>query len=272
MVVVTFVGGIWLSRVPVEISRALTALLGTVLVVSAANVLNMYLERDSDGFMTRTSLRPLPQKRMAPLAALAFGVFLGCLATPLMLLSGGPLLAGLGLLAFYLYVCIYTPMKRRSWFALYVGAVPGAMPPLMGWAFARGRIDLAGVVLFLVMFCWQIPHFLAIAVYRSQDYRKAGIRVLPNERGVVESQLHAAVFALFTLIATVALVPLGVAGWIFLATAISLGVPYLGFAVAGFFRRRSPDALRLWARTLFVFSLIHLTTLFLALAIDRRVL
>jgi protoheme IX farnesyltransferase len=272
LVVATFMGGMWLARTPVAPLRAFTALLGTILIVSAANALNMYLERGTDGLMSRTRTRPLPEGRLPPLVALLLGVTLALLATPLMVISGGALFAGLGLLAFYSYVCVYTPLKRLSWIALYVGAVPGAMPPLMGWVATRGEVDAAGLVLFAVLFCWQIPHFVAIAVYRAEEYDRAGIQVLPVQKGVTTSIVHAVVFAVLTLAATVALVPLGVAGWIFLCAAIGLGVPLVALSLVGFQRRRSADDQRRWARGLFLYSLAHLTALFLALGFDRNLL
>ena len=182
LVIFTFGGGLLLAPGAIDAGRALIALLGTTLIVAAANALNMYLERDRDGLMRRTARRPLPEGRLAPFVALSLGAMLASAAIPMMLVGGGFLVAALGLFAFYAYVWGYTPLKRRSWLALYVGAIPGALPPLMGWATATGQADAPALALFAVMFVWQIPHFVAIAIFRAEDYAGAGFRVLSLSR------------------------------------------------------------------------------------------
>ena len=130
----------------------------------------MFLERDQDRLMERTRARPLPEGRLSPEAALVFGTALACAALPLLFLAGNALTGILAGVAFFSYVAIYTPMKRQSPAALFVGAIPGAIPPLMGWTAATGRLDAPGLVLFAILFLWQIPHFLAIAIFRAEDY------------------------------------------------------------------------------------------------------
>ena len=145
--------------------------------MAAANAINMYLERDVDGLMRRTRRRPLPEGRLAPFVALAFGAMLASAAIPLLLVGGGLLVAGLGLLAFYAYVWGYTPLKRRS----RAGAVPGRDP--RGAAAADGLGDRhraswtrAALALFAILFVWQIPHFVAIAIFRAEDYARRASR------------------------------------------------------------------------------------------------
>jgi protoheme IX farnesyltransferase len=261
-VVVTFAGGLWLAPPAVKGWRRTVALIGTVLIVAAANALNMYLERDIDGRMTRTRRRPLPEGRLSPDLALAFAVSLACLAVPLLLVGANLLTAALGVLAFASYVWAYTPLKRVSSAALIVGAVPGAMPPLMGWTTATGHLDFPGLALFAILFVWQIPHFLAIAVYRVEDYTRAGFKVLPQTQGLPVTRWHIVVSTL--LLALVSLLPFttGVAGPLYLACAILAGGWFLATALAGF---RAPLP-RPWARRLFVVSLCYLTALFAALA------
>jgi len=190
LVVLTFVGGMWLAPGSVERWRAIMTTVGTALLVAASNTFNMFLERNADGLMVRTSDRPLPSGRLAPETALAFWTALACVAVPLLFLGGNALTGLLGLGALSSYVWVYTPLKRRSAAALFVGAVPGALPPLMGWTAVTGHVAPQALALFAILFLWQIPHFLAIALYRIADYGRAGIRVLPL---VVSSRVNGAV-------------------------------------------------------------------------------
>ena len=179
MVVITFLGGLWLAPGDIAHWRTIMTLIGTALLVAASNTLNMYLERDADALMERTRDRPLPRAVVSPEAALAFGTGLTCVGIALVFLGSNLLTGLLGLLAVGGYVAIYTPLKRTSAAALFVGAVPGALPPLMGWTAVTGHLDAPGLALFAVLFLWQIPHFLAIATYRGADYARAGFKVLP---------------------------------------------------------------------------------------------
>ena len=173
LVVITFLGGLWLAPGEIAHWRAIMTLIGTAFLVGASNTINMYLERDLDPLMERTRNRPLPRATVSPEAALAFGAALACVGVPLVFLGSNPLTGLLGLLAFGSYVVVYTPLKRHSGAALFVGAVPGALPPLMGWTAVTGRLDAPGLALFAILFLWQIPHFLAIATYRMQRLRHA---------------------------------------------------------------------------------------------------
>src|SRR5439155_3385439 len=142
----------------------------TALVVGAANALNCYLERESDALMRRTRDRPLPAGRVEPWVALALGVGVASTSIPLLGWATNALTALLALVALVTYVGVYTPMKQRSGLALFVGAVPGAIPPLMGWTAVTGRLETGGLALFAILFCWQLPHFLAISIYLADDY------------------------------------------------------------------------------------------------------
>jgi protoheme IX farnesyltransferase len=158
-------------------------------------------------------------------------------------------------------------MKRRSSWALFIGAVPGAMPPLMGWTAATGRVQLPALVLFSILFLWQIPHFLAIAIYRSDDYRRAGVKVLPLTISPRMTQVCIVVFSAILVVSTILLQPLRVAGNHYLTVAVLLGAVLIGWGLAGF--RRAATAA--WARSLFLLSILYLTLLFVALVVDRTV-
>jgi len=266
LVVATFAGGVWLAPVGMARWRLVMTLIGTALVVSASNAINMFLERDQDRLMERTRARPLPEGRISPEAALVFGTALACAALPLLFLAGNALTGILAGVAFFSYVAVYTPMKRQSPAALFVGAIPGAIPPLMGWTAATGRLDAPGMVLFAILFFWQIPHFLAIAIFRSDDYERAGFRVLPLQASERATRIYILAFSIVLVAASILLEPLRVAGMRYMTVAAVLGATLIGWGLAGF--RRAANV-RPWARSLFFFSLVYLTLLFVALIIDR---
>jgi protoheme IX farnesyltransferase len=267
MVIITFLGGLWLAPGDIAHWRTIMTLIGTALLVAASNTLNMYLERDADALMERTRDRPLPRAIVSPEAALAFGAGLACVGIALVFLGSNLLTGLLGLLAIAGYVAVYTPLKRTSSAALFVGAVPGALPPLMGWTAVTGRLDAPGLALFAVLFLWQIPHFLAIATYRGADYARAGIKVLPLTVSVRTTRATMFLFSVVLVAATIGLEPLRVAGPRYALCAAALGAVFIGWAAAGF-RRAAENR---WARSLFVYSIVYLTLLFIALAVDRTV-
>jgi heme o synthase len=265
MVIITFLGGLWLAPGDIALWRTIMTLIGTALLVAASNALNMYLERDADALMERTRDRPLPRAIVSPEAALAFGTGLSCVGIALVFLASNLLTGLLGMLAVAGYVAVYTPLKRTSAAAVFVGAVPGALPPLMGWTAVTGRLDAAGLALFAVLFLWQIPHFLAIATYRGADYARAGFKVLPLTVSVRATRVTIVAFSVVLVAATIVLEPLRVAGPRYALCATLLGAVFIGWAAAGF-RRAAENR---WARSLFVYSIVYLTLLFVALAFDR---
>lgn len=193
MVVATYAVGAWMAGAA-SVARRLSGLVGTVMIVAAANAFNMWLERDCDARMERTRRRPLPEGRVSPGAALTFAAMCLVVSLPWLALAGLTVVA-LGLAAFVLYVVVYTPLKRRSMLALPVGAIAGALPPLMGRVAAIGAVDATGLYLFAVLFVWQMPHFLAIALARGDEYASAGLHIGASGR-VREVTLALRVFAL----------------------------------------------------------------------------
>lgn len=270
MVVITAAGGLFLSRrapdiaAPLTTSTILATLFGTALIVAGANALNMYIERDSDRRMVRTRNRPLPAGRMAPRVALWFGVVASALAVPILAVGANPLTALLAVLANLLYVLAYTPLKQHSHWALHVGAVPGAIPPLLGWTAGTARVDAAGLVLFALLFLWQIPHFVAITLFRKMDYARAGLVVMPNVVGELASR-HAVIRWTFACVASSLLVvPLGLAHRGYLVTATILGAVFFTWGCYGL----KPGAGPRWARNLFFVSMLYLVLVFAALIVD----
>jgi len=264
MVIITTLGGLWLAPGEVPMVTILATLVATAMVVGAANTLNCWLERDSDAFMARTKNRPLPSGRLDPRWALGLGLALGAISVPVLTLVVNPLTGLLAAIALVSYVWIYTPMKQRSPAALLVGSVPGALPPLMGWTAATGELSAPGIVLFGILFLWQLPHFLAIAMFREREYTKAGIKVMPAVRGLPRTKRHAIMYAGALIPVSLMLVPLGIAGTIYLVAAAVLGTAYLVWALLGL----RAEAGNRWARQLFLASLVYLPLLFAALALD----
>ena len=268
MVLITTAAGIWLAPLPLHVARAVVTLVGVALIVAAANALNMYMERDVDALMSRTKNRPLPAGRLQPEVALGFGIFCAVMSLPFVRFGANPLTAALALLSFVLYVFAYTPLKRRSTWALVVGAVPGAIPALLGWTASTGHIDAPGLAIFGVLFVWQIPHFIAISMFRADEYARAGLKVVGVVRGIDGARWRIVAWSLVQFAASLAVLKTGVGGRFYEGAAFALGAVLL--ALCGFgMRPMSVEKTHRWARWFFLYSLIYLPVLFTALVIGR---
>jgi protoheme IX farnesyltransferase len=241
-------------------------LLGTALIASGTATLNQWYERDADAKMNRTRLRPLPGGLIRPWQALAFGISLSILGFAELYLGANPLSAWLGLFTLVTYLFAYTPLKRVTWWSTTVGAIPGAMPPLIGFAAAANTLTPEAWALYAILFCWQFPHFYAIAWMYRDDYAKAGIRMLPVVKPDGEETSRQ--ILLFSLILIpVSLVPslLSATGWIYLVGASVLGALYL---LSGIHVSRERTLVR--ARGVLKTSVLYLPLLYLLLLIDFR--
>jgi heme o synthase len=241
------------------------AVAGTALVAAGSAVLNQLYERDTDALMRRTRQRPLPDGRISNIDALIFGIALSVAGVVMLAVRANLLAAGLALATLVVYLLVYTPMKRQTPLSTVVGAVPGALPPLIGWTAARGIVDAGGLSLFAIVFLWQIPHFMAIAWMYRDDYSKAGFPMLP----VIEPEgrragRQAMIYALALL--PVSLMPtwVGVSGWIAFAIAALLGIGLIVLSVR-FAAARTDQS----ARTLFYATITYLPLLWTALIIDK---
>ncbi len=266
LVITTTAGGLWLAPVRATLATAAMAIAGTTLIVAGANALNMYIERDIDRRMERTKNRPLPAGRLSPRVALLFGVALSVVAVPVLAFGVNVTTALFAVLAHMSYVFAYTPLKQRSPAALLVGAVPGAMPPLLGWTAATGTVGWGGVGLFAILFLWQVPHFLAIALFRQEDYARAGLKVMPNVSGLRATKHSIVRYLLALVAASLLLVPLGVERTGYLAWAGTLGALFFGWGCVGLREDAGPR----WARSLFAVSIVYLVVLFCALVVGAR--
>jgi protoheme IX farnesyltransferase len=260
----TTLGGLALAPVAWDWTTSVCALFGTACAVGGANAFNMWLERDADARMSRTRRRPLPAGRLAPAVAVRFAWILSVVAIAVLALGTNVLTAGLAALAIASYVLVYTPLKYRTPLALVIGAIPGAAPPLLGWTAATGSIDAPALVLFGILLVWQLPHFLAIALYRQEDYAKAGIRIVPLVRGVPIAKIQAVAWAMVLVPVSMMLVPLGVAGDTYLVCSVVLGCGFLAWGFRGLDNRAGVR----WARGFFFASLLYLPALTLALLWD----
>ena len=181
MVLVTTVAGYLFAADKVNALALLNALVGTALVAAGTNALNQYVEREHDAKMRRTRLRPLPDGRISPRAALLFSAAIAIIGTVYLGLAVNWLTAALGAFTLTSYIFVYTPMKRTSTLCTLVGAVPGAIPPLMGWTAATGELAIGGLIAFGIVFLWQLPHFMAISWIYREDYGRAGFRMTACE-------------------------------------------------------------------------------------------
>lgn len=266
LVLLTGAAGACLAPGHPPAGRLWLSLAGTALIVGSANALNMWWERDVDALMRRTRNRPLPAGRMSPDLAFVFGLVLALVAAPMLFLVNA-MTGVLGLVALVTYVLVYTPLKRHSHLALLVGAVPGAMPPLLGWTTATGSIGLGGLLLFSVLFLWQLPHFAAITIFRAEDYARAGLQVVSVQLGERAARQSIALWTVLLVMTSLLFVPFGLAGRFYLGAATVLGAVFLALAFRGVRSVATLDTRR-WARWVFAYSLPYLPLLLFALLAD----
>lgn len=261
----TFVGFYLGLRSTPSYAALLHVLIGTALAAGGTLALNQFLERDMDARMVRTRLRPLPAGRLQPTEALLFGVLVLVAGLLYLAILVNALSSGVAAAIAGSYLFLYTPLKRRTAFCTVVGAVPGALPPVIGWAAATGRLGIEAWVLFAIMFLWQLPHTLAIAMLYKADFARAGIRLLPvtdpdgkiaGRQIVCDCLVLLAVSLLPTLI--------GFAGPVYFVGALLLGLGCLGCGVAFALWRSVADV-----RRLLLASLMHLPALLLLMVLDR---
>lgn len=228
------------------------SLLAIGLLVGAANALNQFIEREGDALMERTRNRPLPAGQLEPRAAVILGVVLSAIALPLLFLAVNALTGLLAVIALVNYVGLYTPLKRRTSWALQVGAISGAMPVLMGWTTVTGRLDLSGLLLFALFVLWQLPHFIAITLFRGDEYERAGVRLVVNEKGEAIAKRQCLAYATALLPLSLALVAWGDAGWLFAAVAVVTNAAFIAYGVKGLSMPTGAP----WAYRFFLASLV----------------
>jgi protoheme IX farnesyltransferase len=265
VVLTTMVGFVLGTRGPLHAGLMAVTLLGTGLVAAGSSAMNMLLERRTDALMHRTRNRPLPAGRMRGPEALGWGLALTSAGLALLAWRSGPLPALVALITWASYLFLYTPLKTRTSLATLVGALPGALPPVIGWTAAAGAVEAGALVLLGILFLWQIPHFLAIAWIYREDYARGGLPMLPvvdPEGGLTGRQAvtHSVALTLISVMPALG----GMAGRLYLAGALVLGLGFTATAVRAAVLRTTAAA-----RHLFLASLVYLSALCTLLLVDR---
>jgi heme o synthase len=261
----TFTGFYIAKQGPTNYGLLLHTLIGTVLVASGTATLNQFIERRGDAQMRRTSYRPLPSGRLAPWKALTFGIAISVIGAAELFFRVNPLASLLAAATLLSYLLIYTPLKRKTALCTFLGAFPGAMPPLIGWAAVRGTVAPDAWLLFAIVFLWQFPHFLAIAWLYREDYQRAGLRMLPQAD--VSGKFTAYEIVVLTIgLIGITLLPvlLRLEGWIYLGAALLAGAMFLKES-SRMISHRSKET----SRRLLHASVMYLPLLFAVMVLDR---
>jgi protoheme IX farnesyltransferase len=239
-------------------------LLGTILLVSAANALNMWAERNADGNMKRTRLRPIPGGRVTPIQSFVFATLLGVTGGWVLYSQVNALTCALGLGSLLMYVGVYTPLKYVTPLALFVGSVPGAIPAFMGWTGFSNTLNLKGWLVFLLVFAWQLPHFLAISVYLDADYQRVGIKTYVNTSGLKLAKILAVGFSLLLFGVSLWLIPVAHLGLLYTSLAVVAGLGLVILSLQGLVL----SSANVWARRIFFASLAYFPIILLGVGAD----
>ena len=255
---------------------AFTAVLCIAVAAGACGAINMWYDRDIDAIMRRTQNRPIPAGRIAAGSALGFGIVLAVASVVVMEVTVNPVAAGILALSIGFYVFIYTMwLKRRTPQNIVIGGAAGAFPPVIGWAAVTGSVDLIPIILFAIVFVWTPPHFWSLALWANDDYRRAGVPMLPVVAGAKETRKQIVLYSL--LLVPLTLVPwyLGFSGAIYGIAAVLLGLGFLACVARVFTDKQDPAGVSLTndapARAAFKYSIVYLFVLFAALAVDRLI-
>ncbi len=277
MVVLTAWAGFYLGTLQTGVSSMqpglIAVLLGIGLVSAGAAALNEAIESRSDARMIRTARRPMAAGRIGRVHGVTLALAAATAGTLLLLHEANALTATLTLFTAATYVLVYTPLKRVTTLATFIGAFPGAMPPLLGWVAARGRIEWPAVALFALLFVWQFPHFMAIAWLYREDYSRAGIRMLPVVQPDGSSTvIEAVTYAILMVPVSLLPVALHMAGWTYGVAAFLLSVVYLGYTIrfGRITRARSKSESKMYARDLLKISVIYLPVLLVLLMLSAH--
>ena len=275
---VVFTGAIGMLVAPGSINPVLglAAVLCIAMAAGASGAINMWYDRDIDAVMRRTVSRPIPGGRIAPGAALGFGVFLAVASVLLMYLATNVAAATVLAVSILFYVFIYTMwLKRRTPQNIVIGGAAGAFPPMIGWAAVTGQVDLMPVLMFAIVFFWTPPHFWALSLYAHADYARAGVPMLPVVAGARSTRWHVLAYTLVLVAVSVSPWVLGYAGALYGIAVLALGAGFLAGAVRIMVEAQDAEGRSLAndaaARQTFKFSLAYLFVLFLALGMDHVV-
>ncbi|WP_392588823.1 heme o synthase [Serratia ureilytica] len=263
---ISVVGGFLLaSKGSIDYPLFLATLVGVSLVVASGCVFNNYIDRDIDKKMERTKNRVLVKGLIAPSVTLVYATALGIVGFALLYIAANPLAMWLAVMGFVVYVGVYSLyMKRHSVYGTLIGSLSGAAPPVIGYCAVTNEFDAGAFILLAIFSLWQMPHSYAIAIFRFKDYQAANIPVLPVVKGISVAKNHITVYILAFMIATLMLTLVGYAGYKYLIVAAAVSVWWLGMALRGY--KTENDSV--WARKLFVFSIVAITSLSVMMSID----
>tara|TARA_X000001036_G_C20527651_1_gene744883 strand:- start:120 stop:995 length:876 start_codon:yes stop_codon:yes gene_type:complete len=238
--------------------------IGVFLTSSSSSILNQYIEVDLDAKMLRTESRPLPNKRINKKIALYLGLILGFVGVFYLFIFVNTITSIISFLTIFSYVCIYTPSKTQSKWNTIIGSFPGALPPVGGWTAATNEINLPALILFSILFCWQIPHFLSLAIIYKDDYSRAGFKMLPSVSENLDSTLFQIVFFIMALLgSSVGIYFLNLTSFVYMLGAVLLGIVFLIYSANILFEQSNQQI-----RKLFIFSIIYLPLLMLLIIFD----
>ncbi len=269
LVIFTSALGIFLAPVQIDLVTAFISIIATSGLVGGACAINCWIEKDSDALMERTKNRPLPSGRISPGIALGLGLFLITVCLGILFLYVNTLTGLLGLIATLVYVFLYTPMKKISSWALFAGAIPGAIPPLMGWTTATNSFGALGLVLFAILFMWQLPHFLSISMYHADDYNNADMKIFPTQIGIRNTIHKIAIYTFLLFVVSLTPYYMMATNFLYRDFIFLLGGAFFVYALLGYKKLDNKEALNLWARRYFYASLIYLPLVFVAMIVFK---
>ncbi len=264
---ISVIGGFFLaSKGSLDVPLFIATMVGVSLVVASGCVFNNYIDRDIDKIMERTKNRVLVKGLIAPKVTLTYATLLGLAGVALLYVAANPLAALLAVIGFIVYVGVYSLyMKRHSVYGTLIGSLSGAAPPVIGYCAVSNEFDAGALILLAIFSLWQMPHSYAIAIFRFKDYQAANIPVLPVVKGISVAKNHITLYIVAFMVATLMLSLGGYAGYKYLVVAAAVSVWWLGMALSGY--KKAVDD-RVWARKLFVFSIVTITCLSVMMSVD----
>lgn len=259
-------GGFWVaSQWNVDWLLLIYMLVGSTLVMACSTVFNNVMDREMDQKMTRTKTRATAEGRLTPAQGYSYAVSLGVVGLAMLYWLVNPLTAMLGILGIFVYVVIYTAwLKRRSTWSTSIGAISGSMPPVIGYCAVANTVDAGAWILFIILFLWQPPHFWALGIRRTEEYRKAGFPLLPVVKGIKRTKIQMIPYVVLIIPATILFYTFGYVGIIFLVSSIILGLIWLIYCIAGLFTKDTDK----WAMKTFMISIYYLMAISIIMVID----
>lgn len=253
------------SQGQIDLGLFFFTLLGMSLIIASGCVFNNIIDRDIDRLMERTKNRVLAQERMTLKTAIIYAISLGILGIALLYYETNPLTVLIALIGLFFYVVVYSLLlKRKSIYGTIIGGVAGAVPPVVGYCAVTNRFDMGALLLFLILFTWQIPHFYAISIYRLKDFAAAAIPILPVKKSIHYTKISMVLYVVAFTFTAIMPTLFGYTGIIYFVVAIAIGLTWLYFALSGFFVQDDQK----WSRQMFLISIVNITLLSLMLAIN----